>query len=260
MAKQTARYPGNVRRRTLIGALAALAGLLAPGGQAAPGADAYVSARHAMVEGIRRHVAETRAELQRSDLDPRVLDALRAVPRHEFVPPDERRRAYDDQPLPIGYGQTISQPFMVAVMTDLLEVKPGQRVLEIGTGSGYQAAVLAQMGAQVFTIEIIPQLGEAARDRLRRLGYQTIEARVGDGYYGWADKAPFDAIIVTAAANHIPPPLLAQLRTDGRMVIPLGNPFGMQHLLLVRKDKDGRTTTRKVLPVRFVPLTGRAER
>jgi protein-L-isoaspartate(D-aspartate) O-methyltransferase len=145
-------------------------------------------------------------------------------------------------------------------MTELLEVKPGSRVLEIGTGSGYQAAVLAQMGAKVFTMEIVPELGEAARERLGRLGYDKAEARVGDGYYGWEDRAPFDAIIVTAAANHIPPPLLAQLKSDGRMVIPLGNPFGMQHLLIVRKEKDGRTATRKVLPVRFVPLTGRAQR
>jgi protein-L-isoaspartate(D-aspartate) O-methyltransferase len=250
-----------VLRTLLIGALAALVGTLALGERtAAQSADPYVAARHAMVEDIRRHVAETRAELQRNQLDSRVVEALRTVPRHEFVSRDLLRHAYDDRPLPIGYGQTISQPFMVAVMTDLLEVKPGQRVLEIGTGSGYQAAVLAQMGAQVFTMEIVPQLGDAARDRLRRLGYDKVEARVGDGYYGWADKAPFDAIIVTAAANHIPPPLLEQLKSDGRMVIPLGNPFGMQHLLTVRKDKDGRTTTRKVLPVRFVPLTGRAER
>jgi protein-L-isoaspartate(D-aspartate) O-methyltransferase len=227
---------------------------------AAETADPYVAARRAMVEDVRRHVADTRAELQRHELDARVVEALRTVPRHEFVPRDQRKRAYDDRPLPIGYGQTISQPYIVAVMTELLEVKPGSRVLEIGTGSGYQAAVLAQMGAKVFTMEIVPELGEAARERLGRLGYDKAEARVGDGYYGWEDRAPFDAIIVTAAANHIPPPLLAQLKSDGRMVIPLGNPFGMQHLLIVRKEKDGRTATRKVLPVRFVPLTGRAQR
>jgi protein-L-isoaspartate(D-aspartate) O-methyltransferase len=236
-------------------ALALVTGLMA-----APNPDPFADARRAMVDEVRRHVAETRAELQRTELDARVVEALRTVPRHEFVPADLRKRAYDDRPLPIGFGQTISQPYIVAVMTDLLEVGPGSRVLEIGTGSGYQAAVLAHMGAQVFTIEIVGPLGEAARERLQRLGYSKAAARIADGYYGWPEQAPFDAIIVTAAANHIPPPLLEQLKPDGRMVIPLGNPFGMQHLLVVRKDKDGRTTTRKVLPVRFVPLTGRAER
>jgi protein-L-isoaspartate(D-aspartate) O-methyltransferase len=247
-------------RKLLIGAVVAWAAGLAFDGPCAQGTDPQRAARLAMVEDVRRHVAETRAELQRTDLDPRVAEALRTVPRHEFVPAEQRRRAYDDRPLPIGYGQTISQPYIVAVMTDLLDIRPGQRVLEIGTGSGYQAAVLAQMGAQVYTIEIIPELGNAARERLKRLGYERVEARVGDGYYGWEERAPFDAIIVTAAANHIPPPLLAQLKTDGRMVIPLGNPFGAQQLLTVRKDKDGRTTTRKTVPVRFVALTGRAQR
>ncbi len=244
--------------RGLIGL--ALATSVVAAATPAAGPDPFADARHAMVEEIRRHVAETRAELQRTELDARVVEALRTVPRHEFVPAELRKRAYDDRPLPIGFGQTISQPYIVAVMTDLLEVKPGSRVLEIGTGSGYQAAVLAQLGAQVFTIEIVAPLGEAARERLQRLGYTRVAARVADGYYGWPDNAPFDAIIVTAAANHIPPPLLEQLKPDGRMVIPLGNPFGMQHLLVVRKDREGRTTTRKVLPVRFVPLTGRAER
>jgi protein-L-isoaspartate(D-aspartate) O-methyltransferase len=242
-------------KQTILSLVILLAATAASGTQ-----DPYAEARHAMVEDIRRHVEELSPALQRRTLDTRVLDALRAVPRHEFVPPAQREYAYANRPLPIGYGQTISQPFMVAVMTDLLEVKPGSRVLEIGTGSGYQAAILAQLKAEVYTIEIITPLGDAARDRLQRLGYTTVKTRIGDGYDGWPEAAPFDAIIVTAATNHIPPPLLAQLKPEGRLVIPLGSPFGMQHLLLVRKHADGRTTTRKVLPVRFVPLTGRAER
>jgi protein-L-isoaspartate(D-aspartate) O-methyltransferase len=176
------------------------------------------------------------------------------------VPQDQVRHAHEDRPLPIGFGQTISQPFIVAAMTELLELRRGERVLEVGTGSGYQAAILAQLETKVFTIEIVPELGEAARQRFERLGYRNVAARVGDGYDGWPEQAPFDAIIVTAASNHIPPPLLAQLKANGRLVIPLGNPFGAQQLLVVRKDAAGRTTTRKVLPVRFVPLTGRAQR
>lgn len=244
--------------RLLLAAVNALAISSVAG--AAEEDDPYAKSRAAMVRVIEQHMAATRSELGRGQLDARVRTAFSAVPRHAFVPDDLARRAYEDRPLPIGFGQTISQPFIVAAMTELLEVRPGERVLEIGTGSGYQAAILAALDAKVFTIEIIPELGEAARTRFKRLGYDNIASRVGDGYDGWPEHAPFDAIIVTAASNHIPPPLLEQLKPDGRLVIPLGNPFGAQQLLIVRKDTAGRTTTRKVLPVRFVPLTGRAQK
>jgi len=190
--------------------------------------------------------------------DARVLEALRQTPRHRFVPPELVPNAYEDRPLPIGYGQTISQPYIVARMTELLQPRPEHRVLEIGTGSGYQAAVLAPLVAEVFTIEIIAPLGNAARERLRQLGYANIQVRVGDGYYGWPEKAPFDAIIVTAAANHIPPPLVEQLKPGGRMVIPVGNPFQTQTLMLVTKGTAGPRDVRirSLMPVAFVPLVG----
>jgi protein-L-isoaspartate(D-aspartate) O-methyltransferase len=219
----------------------------------------YEAERSAMVKLVQRELQGIHRGTEIPTPDARVLAALATVPRHEFVSPDWRRHAYENRPLPIGHGQTISQPLIVAYMTELLECAEGSRVLEIGTGSGYQAAVLAQLGARVHTIEIVAALGEAARERFKRLGYARVETRIGDGYDGWKEAAPFDGIIVTAAANHIPPPLLEQLKPGGRMVIPLGNPFGTQHLVVVRKDDSGRVTTRKVLPVRFVPLTGRAE-
>jgi protein-L-isoaspartate(D-aspartate) O-methyltransferase len=180
------------------------------------------------------------------------------VPRHEFVPEDLRGEAYADGPLPIGYGQTISQPFIVALMTDLLRVGPDDTVLEVGTGSGYQAAVLAHLVRRVYTIEIVPDLAESATARLRRLGYgRVVTTRTGDGYYGWEEAAPFDAIVVTAASSHIPPSLIRQLKPGGRMVIPVGAPFALQHLVLIERNAtDGRVTTRQVLPVSFVPLTG----
>jgi protein-L-isoaspartate(D-aspartate) O-methyltransferase len=220
-------------------------------------ADPFANARAQMLEAVQRDFEATRNELGQGALDTRVTAALAAVPRHEFVAADMRKHAYENRPLPIGYGQTISQPYVVAAMTQLLQLRPGERALEIGTGSGYQAAILAELGAQVFTIEIIQPLGEAARERLKRLGYERINTHIGDGYDGWPARAPFDAIIVTAAAKNIPSPLLEQLKVGGRMVIPVGSPFGAQQLLLVRKDPDGRVTTRKLLPVRFVPLTGR---
>ncbi len=189
--------------------------------------------------------------------DPRVLEVMKRVPRHLFVPRPLRMLAYENRPLPIGYGQTISQPLIVALMTDLLEPKSGQNVLEIGTGSGYQAAVLAELGMRVYTMEIIEPLAQSAKKRLETLGYRTITTRSGDGYNGWKEEAPFDSIIVTAAEDHIPPPLLAQLKPGGRMVIPVGHRFMTQRLVLVRKDTKGRIITRHLLPVRFVPLTGR---
>jgi len=190
--------------------------------------------------------------------DSRVLDSMRNTPRHRFVPTELVPYAYDDRPLPIGYGQTISQPYIVARMTELLEPKREHQVLEIGTGSGYQAAVLSPLFAQVYTIEIIEPLGTAARQRLATLGYKNVEVRVGDGYFGWAEKAPFDDIIVTAAANHIPPPLVEQLKPGGRMVIPVGNPFQPQMLMLVTKGSEGPRDlqVRSLMPVAFVPLIG----
>jgi len=184
------------------------------------------------------------------------LRAMRNVERHLFVPRGQQNRAYDDGPLPIGYGQTISQPYIVAYMTQLVNPEPEHRVLEIGAGSGYQAAVLAEIVEQVYTIEIIPELGLQSRELLRNLGYKNIEVITGDGYFGLEGEAPFDAIVVTAAAEYIPPPLIAQLKDGGRMVIPVGSPFMVQTLMLVEKKGD-RITTTNLMPVRFVPFTRR---
>jgi len=187
--------------------------------------------------------------------DPRVLAAMRRVPRHQFVPEAARDSAYDDTPLAIGHGQTISQPFIVAFMTEVLDLEAGDRVLEVGTGSAYQAAILAEVARQVTTIEIIEPLAESAAGRLERLGYRNITVLYGDGYYGHAEAAPFDAIIVTAAASHVPPPLIRQLKPGGQIVIPVGQGW-TQNLLLVEKDARGDTSTRNLMAVRFVPLTG----
>jgi protein-L-isoaspartate(D-aspartate) O-methyltransferase len=192
---------------------------------------------------------------QRGVHDPHVLDAMETVPRHEFVPEDCLALAYSDGPLPIGYGQTISQPYIVAVMTELLELQPGDKVLEIGTGSGYQAAILAELTDNVYTVEIIPELAEAARTRLERLGYSTIETLNADGYYGWAEYAPYDVIIVTAAPDHIPQPLVDQLEDGGRMVIPVGPVGWYQTLWLITKE-NGETEYHNKGGVQFVPLTG----
>ncbi len=186
----------------------------------------------------------------------RVLDTMRKVPRHLFVPLGERRSSYADGPLPIGHGQTISQPYIVAFMTELLDPKPDHKVLEVGTGSGYQAAVLAELVSKVYTIEIIEALGKPAKERLKKLGYENIEVKVADGYHGWEEHAPFDSIIVTCAASHVPPPLIKQLKTGGKMCIPVGTVFGPQHLVIVTKQKDGTVKGKSVLPVRFVPLVG----
>jgi len=193
-------------------------------------------------------------QLERRDIsDPATLQAMRRVPRHDFVAESLVGDAYADRPLPIGHGQTISQPYIVAYMTQVVAPGPGKRVLEIGTGSGYQAAVLAATGAEVFSIEIIPELADSAAERLRRLGFETVRVKSGDGYFGWAEHAPFDAIVVTAAAEFIPPPLLTQLRDGGRMVIPVGTPFFVQTLMLVEK-RGSEITTRSLMPVRFVPF------
>jgi protein-L-isoaspartate(D-aspartate) O-methyltransferase len=189
--------------------------------------------------------------------DPQVLDALRAVPRHFFVPEASRASAYSDRPLPIGFDQTISQPYIVALMTELAQVKSGDRVLEIGTGSGYQAAVLAAMGCTVFTIEIVEPLARRAATTLDDLGYDNVHVRAGDGYVGWPDEAPFDAVLVTAAPPRIPQPLLDQLAEGGHLVVPVGE--SVQHLTVVKREADG-LHRRVVLPVRFVPMTGKVRR
>ena len=190
--------------------------------------------------------------------DPRVLDAMRRVPRHLFVEPGERAHAYEDHPLPIGGSQTISQPYIVALMTELLGLPPRARVLEIGTGSGYQSAVLSQIAAEVYSIEILPDLAQAASKKLKDLGYVNVTVRAGDGYRGWPEHAPFDGIIVTAAPEKIPEPLVDQLAVGGRMVIPVGGFF--QELKVFTREKDGRVTEKDIIPVRFVPMTGEIEK
>ncbi|MGZ4968906.1 MAG: protein-L-isoaspartate(D-aspartate) O-methyltransferase [Methylobacter sp.] len=219
--------------------------------------DDFSGQRHALVNIIKAEVIRTRDFLNQDSLDEPVLAALLKVPRHEFVPDSERPYAYDNRPLPIGYGQTISQPYIVAVMTDLLKLKKTDRVLEVGSGSGYQAAILAELADSVYTLEIIEPLARQAAANLKRTGYDAVHTRSGDGYYGWQDAAPFDGIVVTAVASHIPPPLIKQLKPGGRMVIPVGAPFMTQYLVLVTKDADDKITTRQILPVSFVPLTGK---
>jgi protein-L-isoaspartate(D-aspartate) O-methyltransferase len=190
--------------------------------------------------------------------DSATLSAMRSVPRHLFVPPAQSAYAYHDRPLPIGHGQTISQPFMVAYMTELVSPGPGRKILEIGTGSGYQAAILAAAGAEVLSIEIIPQLAEAAGRKLDGLGYDGVAVKSADGFYGWEAEAPFDAIIVTAAAEFVPPPLLEQLAEGGQMVIPVGSPYFVQTLMLIEK-RDGKPYATSLMPVRFVPFTRAGE-
>jgi protein-L-isoaspartate(D-aspartate) O-methyltransferase len=212
--------------------------------------------REALIEEVAEDLRRSEAILEPTELDPRVLRAMKTVPRHEYVPEKHKHQAYRNRPLPIGYGQTISQPAIVALMTNLLELEPSDKVLEIGTGSGYQAAVLAELVDQVFSIEIVPELAERAARDLKRTGYNNVTTRQGDGYYGWEEQAPFDAIIVTAAADHIPPRLLKQLKPGGRMVIPVGSRCMVQHLVLVKKTEDSDILTEQLLPVQFVPLTG----
>lgn len=209
--------------------------------------------REAMVEEIVAEARDTADYTGRAAFDPRVMAAMARVPRHEFVPPGEESYAYVNNALPIGHGQTISQPYIVALMTDLLDPQPTHKVLEVGTGSGYQAAVLAELVQQVYSIEVIPELAAEARDRLARLGYDNVTVRAGDGYAGWPEEAPFDGIIVTAAAGAVPKPLLAQLRNGGRMVIPVGSRLG-QNLILIEKSAAGAISESNLLPVAFVPL------
>jgi protein-L-isoaspartate(D-aspartate) O-methyltransferase len=192
--------------------------------------------------------------------DPRILEALSRVPRHLFVPESLRNQAYEDHAVSIGHGQTISQPYIVALMTRLLNAGEGDKILEIGTGSGYQAAVLAEMGVHVFTVESVDELYSSAETRLKELGYSDVRLKRGDGYYGWEEESPFDGILVAAAAVHIPPPLVNQLKPEGVIVIPIGDPFDIQQLIAMQKDADGTLRGRAELPVRFVPFTGAAQK
>ena len=219
-------------------------------------ADDMNTRREALIAEIEADVRLTAHELGFSRLDPAVIEALRSVPRHAFVPEWQQDLAYGNHPLPIGAGQTISQPYIVAIMSQLLGVGSGDRVFELGTGSGYQAAVLAAMGVEVYTVEIVPELAERARETLDSLGYGKVQVRAGDGWLGWPEAAPFDGIIVTAAAPRIPEPLVEQLRTGGRLVIPVGQPDGVQRLVVYEKEPSGELVGRHQLPVRFVPVTG----
>ncbi len=218
--------------------------------------DGFVAERRALVAEISALAKETQSETGQGVFSAQVMEAMGRVPRHLFVPFEVRHYAYRNRPLPIGYGQTISQPFLVAYMTELLKVNKDSKVLEIGTGSGYQAAILGELVKEVYTIEIIKPLAERATETLKSNGYTNVQVQVGDGYYGWKKYAPFDAIIVTSVASHVPPPLIQQLKRGGRMLIPLGSSFMPQHLVLVEKDMQDRVRTRELLPVRFVPLIG----
>jgi protein-L-isoaspartate(D-aspartate) O-methyltransferase len=202
-------------------------------------------ARYISAEGIRNQ---------------QVIEAMRTVPRHSFVPKSDAMVAYVDRPLYIGYGQTISQPYIVAYMTEALQLEPNDVVLEVGTGSAYQAAVCAEIADSVYSIEIIDQLAQSAKKRLKELGYPNVFVKAADGFYGWLEHAPYDAVIVTCAAGFVPPPLIQQLKPGGKMIIPLSNPFGLQTLVLLTKDEKENVTSRQLLPVRFVPMTGRVQR
>ncbi len=248
------RVGGGIARRAAI--FLFFAGLAAACGRKSEEAP-KVSVRDDATAGARARMVETQIAA-RGVRDPRVLAAMRKVPRHLFVPPAERARAYEDQPVPIGDNQTISQPYIVALMTELLELPPRSRVLEIGTGSGYQSAVLGELASEVYSIEILPELARAAGEKLKELGYSNVVVREGDGYHGWIEHAPFDGIIVTAAPERIPQPLLEQLSPGGRMVIPVGGFF--QELKVFTKDRDGRVTEKDIIPVRFVPMTGEIEK
>ena len=242
-----------MRTRCLIlAAPAALALALAPASAEQAG---FAAARAALVTELRDY-GRWDPPPGEAGFDERVLRALAEDERHEFVPANLQAQAYLNQPLPIGHGQTISQPYIVALMTQLAAPDEDDVVLEVGTGSGYQAAVLARLAGHVYSIEIIAALAEQAKARLVRLGFGNVTTRLGDGYFGWQEHAPFDAIVVTAAASHVPPPLIAQLKPGGRMVIPVGGRFAVQYLLLVEKTGSGEVVTRQITAVRFVPLTG----
>ena len=241
-------------RRALYTCCASL--LLAVGLAPSHAQDRFASERQRMVREIERTQLAVAGEAGQRTLDPKVMAVMSKVERHRFVRAELTGEAYDNRPLPIGHGQTISQPYIVALMTHLMRTNRGNRVLELGTGSGYQAAVLAELAKEVYTMEIIEPLGRQAAERLAQLGYRNVEVKIADGYYGWPEHAPFDSIIVTAAGSHVPPALVKQLKPGGRMVMPVGTSFLTQHLMLIEKQADGSVTTRQILPVSFVPLTG----
>jgi protein-L-isoaspartate(D-aspartate) O-methyltransferase len=238
----------------LFGALMPAAG----GIMEAQAQDAYEPQRKRMVEEIAGIARDTGAETGRAVFSERVMAAMAKVPRHEFVPAGQRANAYANRPLPIGQGQTISQPYIVALMTELMDVQPGDRVLEVGTGSGYQAAVLGELAGAVYTVEIVEPLGRVAAERLKRLDYRNVTTRIGDGYKGWPEQAQFDSIMVTAAPRQVPQALIDQLRPGGKLVVPVGGQSSNQSLLLIEKQADGKVTQRNVLGVRFVPLTNKS--
>ena len=235
--------------------LAVLIAIAAHQGTGFAATDRWPELRAAMVQTIKGYAVALPERTGTAGISDNVLDVMGEVPRHRFVPKRVEHRAYQDRPLPIGHGQTISQPFIVALMTELLQVNRNANVLEIGTGSGYQAAVLARLAETVCTIEIIRELADTATGRLKDLGYGNVQTKVGDGYFGWPDCGPFDGIIVTAAAGHVPPPLIKQLKPGGRMIIPIGGVFGPQYLTLIEKTARGKLKARQLLPVRFVPFT-----
>jgi protein-L-isoaspartate(D-aspartate) O-methyltransferase len=248
---------GTARERCFLTALVCCVAVLCVAGMTPSSTDRALAADvWSERQAERRHMVESqlRGFGRTTITDQAVLDAMLKVPRHVFVPESRASDAYHDTPAPIGYGQTISQPYIVALMTQALELKSGMKVLEVGTGSGYQAALLAEITPHVFTIEIVRPLYEMAKERLTRLGYGTMTVALGDGYYGLPESAPFDRIIVTCAALHVPPPLFDQLKPGGRMIIPVGGPFETQRLLLVSKDEAGRRTSTALELVRFVPL------
>jgi len=215
----------------------------------------------AFKERIEERARMVARQIQSRDVnDSNVLAAMRIVPRHAFVRPDEQRYAYTDSPLPIGYDQTISQPYIVGFMTEALQLDSNSKVLEIGTGSGYQAAVCAEIAKDVFSIEIVEELAEISKERLKELGYPNVFVKAGDGFFGWPENAPFDAIIGTAAAGRVPEPLIEQLKPTGRMILPVGGPRDFQYLVLITKDEKGNLVEKKVLPVRFVPMTGQVQK
>jgi protein-L-isoaspartate(D-aspartate) O-methyltransferase len=247
--------------RSLWRCVAALAGGLIPAAgvsMEAAAQEGYQRQRARMVDEIAAMMRETRGDTGLAVLSERVTAAMAKVPRHEFVLPGDRHHAYGNRPLSIGLGQTISQPYIVALMTELMEVKPGDRVLEIGTGSGYQAAVLAELAGTVYTVEIVEAHARAAQNLFTQLGYRNVVARLGDGYGGWPEHAPFDSIMVTAAPREVPQPLIDQLKPGGRLVVPVGGQASGQFLLVLEKRPDGTVTRRSVLAVRFVPLTDKS--
>ena len=252
----------RMRGAALAAALSVSAAVTAPVlmAMAGPPVDDLAAARDRLVQEVEADVRLTSTYLGTDRLDPAVIRALGTVPRERFVPESLRGLAYANRPLPIGQGQTISQPYIVAIMSHLVAIKPGDRVYELGTGSGYQAAVLAEMGAEVYTVEIVPELARGAAAVLAGLGYGKVHVRAGDGYLGWPEAAPFDAVIVTAAGPEIPQALVDQLRPGGRLVMPLGGELHSQELVVLTKQADGSLQRRDVLPVRFVPITGEGVR